>query len=212
MSIRPIAPRLSVQLNAWDNEVADSLEIDDSLVELADFTGVVRLQIDSSKLSGVLLTGLVLDKLELTDSLGTKLEAAALRTHKANLLRVILTDSRLTGAEFAEAHIEDCTFKNVKFDEAGFRFASFKRVRFEDCILRQADFSSARFEQVLFTGCDLEATNFMSANCKDLDVTAEDLTGVKGILGLKGATISEVQLMQLAPLLATELGFHIKEI
>jgi len=212
MSLRPIAPRLPAQLSAWDDEITDSLEIDNSLIRLTDFTGVARLQVDGSKLVGTLLTGLVLDKFELTDSLGTKLEAAALRTHKANLLRVMLTDSRLTGAEFAEAHIEDCTFKNVKFDEAGFRFASFKRVRFEDCMLRQADFSSAKFEQVIFTGCDLDSTNFMSAHCKDLDVTTEDLTTVKSILGLKGATISEVQLMQLAPLLAAELGFHIQEL
>jgi len=214
MNARPSVPRLAAQLSDWDGDgdgdVSDLLEIDNSLVVLTDLTGVSRLQIDSSKLEGVVLTGLVLDKFELTDSQCLKLEAAALRTHKANLLRVALTDSRLTGAEFADASIEDCVFKNVKFDEAGFRFASFKRVRFEDCMLRQADFSNAKFEQVTFTGCDLDGTVFVSATCKDVDITTENLTTAKGILGLKGATISEVQLMQIAPLLAAELGFRVE--
>lgn len=209
---QPNAPRLAAQLNVWDEAVTDMLEIDDSHMSLTDFTGVSRLQIDGSKLEGASLTGLVFDKFELTDCQCTKLEAAALRTHKANLLRVVIADSRLTGAEFAEAHLEDCTFKNIKFDEAGFRFASFKRVRFENCMLQRADFSNATFDQVTFTGCDLEESSFVSASCKDVDVTTEELGSIKGILGLKGATISEIQLMQLAPLLANELGFRIKEL
>jgi len=210
MNGQPSAPRLSAQLNDWDGIVADLLEIDDSLVQSADFAGVSRLQVDGCKFENVLLTGLVLDKFELTDSQCLKLEAAGLRTYKANMLRARLDDSRLTGVEFANAHIEDCTFKNVKFDEAGFRFASFKRVRFENCMLRQADFSNAKFEHVTFTDCDLSEAVFISATCKDLDITTEDLTTTKGILGLKGATISEAQLMQIAPLLAAELGFRIK--
>jgi uncharacterized protein YjbI with pentapeptide repeats len=146
----------------------------------------------------------------MTDVVCTRLESAALQAYKANLLRVHTADSRFTGAEFAEGHFEDCVFQGAKFDEAGFRFGTFKRVRFENCMLRQADFSNAKLTQVTFTGCNLEAANFVSAACKDVDVTTEDLTTVKGILGLKGATISEVQLLQLAPLLAVELGFRIE--
>ncbi|HSX06405.1 MAG TPA: pentapeptide repeat-containing protein [Candidatus Saccharimonadia bacterium] len=210
MKNQPIAPRLSVQLQDWDEEVTDLLEIDDAQLHSVDLAGVIRLQVDGCRLESVVLTGAMLDKFELTDSQCVKLEAAALRTNKANLLRVTFTDCRLTGAEFADAHIEDCTFKNVKFDEAGFRFASFKRVRFENCILHRADFSNAKFEQVTFMGRGLTETIFMSATCKNVDVTTEDLTDVKGVLGLKGATISEAQLLQLAPLLAAELGFQIE--
>lgn len=206
----PISPRLS-DLDEWEGKADDLVEIDRSVVRNANFTEATKLNVDASRLEGVSMTGAVLERLELIDSACVRLEGAALQTHKANMLRVHMTDCRLTGAEFAEAEFEDCIFKNVKFDEAGFRFTSFKRVRFENCILRQADFSGAKFSHVTLTGCELEGANFASASCKDLDITSEDLTLTKGLLGLKGATISETQLMQIAPLLATELGFQVAD-
>jgi len=208
----PIAPRLDNDLDVWHDETEGIVEIDRSLVEDVDFVGATRIAIDASRVSGVTLTGLRLDKLEVTDAICAKLEGAALQAYKANLLRVRMVDSRFTGAEFAEGYFEDCVFQGVKFDEVGFRFSSFKRVRFENCMLRQADFSNAKLTQVTFTGCSLESANFVSVTCKDVDITTEDLSAAKGILGLKGATISEVQLLQLAPLLATELGFRVEGI
>lgn len=206
----PIVPRLDNDLAVWSDEIEGIIEIDRGLIEEVDFAGAARIAVDASRMSGVTLTGLRLDKLEITDSICAKLEGAALQTYKVNLLRTHITDSRFTGAEFAEGYFEDCVFQGVKFDEIGFRFSSFKRVRFENCMLRQADFSNAKLTQVTFTGCNLESANFVSATCKDVDITTEDLSAVKGILGLKGATISEVQLLQLAPLLATELGFRVE--
>jgi uncharacterized protein YjbI with pentapeptide repeats len=212
MSITPIAPKLSsAGLDLWDEDVTVELEIDGTLVRNQDLSSVTKLYADGSRFEGVALTGALLDKCELTDVACAKLEAAALQAYKANLLRVSLSDCRLTGVEFAEACFEDCTFKNVKFDQAGFRFASFKRVRFENCMLQQADFSNAQLSHVVFVECSLNEANFVSANCSSTNITGEDLTNVKGILGLKGATISSEQLMQLAPLLAAELGFRIED-
>ncbi|HSX05749.1 MAG TPA: pentapeptide repeat-containing protein [Candidatus Saccharimonadales bacterium] len=207
----PLAPRLPTQLDDWNEPIEAELELDGLLVRDANFTDARRISIDGSKLVGVVMAGAVLDKFECSDTELTKLEAAGVQAYKANFLRVTMADCRLTGAELAEATFEDCVFKNVKFDEAGFRFAHFTRVRFENCMLRAADFSNAQLKQVVFTGCDLEMTSFMSANCKAVDVTGEDLAQVKGILGLKGATVSTEQLILLAPLLATELGFVISE-
>jgi uncharacterized protein YjbI with pentapeptide repeats len=212
MQILPPQPlRLNGELEVWGEEVADELEIDHVLVSDKDFAGVGRISIDGSRLDTVTLVGATIHKFELTDVFGIKLEAAALQAYKANFLRACLTDCRLTGAEFAEGRFEDCLFRNLKLDEVGFRFAHFKRVRFENCVLRQTDFSSAKFEHVTFADCDLEGANFVSANCQRVDITGEDLTGVRGLLGLKGATISSTQLVQLAPLLASELGFHVKD-
>jgi uncharacterized protein YjbI with pentapeptide repeats len=207
----PHAPRLDGELAPWDETVVGEVEIDHALVDGADFAGATRLIADGSRLDAVKLLGSALDKMELTDVVGIRLEAAALQTYKANLLRVSLSDCRLTGVEFAEARFEDCVLRNLKLDEAGFRFAHFKRVRFENCVLRQADFSGATFDHVTFTGCDLEGANFASANCQRMDMTTEDLTQVKGLIGLKGTTISTVQLMQLAPILAVELGFRVED-
>ena len=207
----PASPKLPAQLDEWAELADDELELEAVSVNGADCTVARRVAIDGSRLVTVTMAGAVLDKLGCTDTQISKLEAAGLQAYKASFLRVSLTDCRLTGAELAEGMFEDCVFKNVKFDETGFRFARFTRVRFENCMLRAADFSKAQFKQVTFTGCDLEAANFVSAQCDKVDITGEDLTQVKGLLGLKGATISSEQLMLLAPLLASELGFVIQE-
>jgi len=180
-------------------------------VKGGDWTDCTSAIIDSSKIESTLLSAVTLDKSELTDVVCTKLEAAALQAYKTKFLRVEFSDCRLTGSEFAEGQFEDCTFSNVKFDQAGFRFASLKRVRFENCNLRAIDFSNAKFSQVTFVGCDVGEANFVSASCSNVDISGQELTGIKGILGLKGSTISEEQLMQLAPLLASELGFNVNE-
>ena len=121
MITSPVTPKLSAQLDAWAEPNDGVLEIDQSLVEQADFTGATRINVDGSKLVGVTMTGAILEKFECSDTEWIKLEAAAVQAYRTNLLRVTMTDCRLTGAEFAEGHFEDCVFKNVKFDEAGFR-------------------------------------------------------------------------------------------
>lgn len=211
MMTAPHLPRLNVTLDEWSGGDGVEVEIEDVIVNAADFMSATRFEASGARLDKVALTGAVLTKCELMDVECSKLEAAALGASGANLLRVRMADSRCTGAEFGEGLFTDCLFRNVKFDQAGFRFARFERVRFENCVLRRADFGNATFKDVVFTGCDLEDCSFMSATCKNVDVSGEDITVAKSILGLKGATISAEQLIQLAPLLAAELGFIVKD-
>lgn len=204
-------PRLKQALDEWVDGGDRDIDIEDAFVNGADFGGATRFEANGSRLEGVLLASAQIAKCEMTDIECRKLEAAALSAPGANLLRVCVMDSRCTGAEFGDGLFKDCVFKNVKFDQAGFRFVRFERVVFENCVLRQADFSNAKLTNVIFSGCDFEGCNFASAMCKDVDVSGQDITLVKSILGLKGATISPEQLIQLAPLLASELGFAVKD-
>lgn len=208
---RPVAPRIPVSLSAWDGKIEDETDIDNAQADDVSLIGVGRLTIATSRIRRAFMAGAVLDKLEMTDAESEKIEGAALRTYKPRFLRVHVSDSRFTGSEFAEGYFEDCTFRNVKFDETGFRFAAFKRVHFEGCVLRQADFTGAKLTDITFDDCIFEGATFTSTSCKNVDVSGEDLTLVHGLLGLKGAIISAEQLVQLAPLFASELGFHVKE-
>jgi uncharacterized protein YjbI with pentapeptide repeats len=208
--IAPKQPVIAGQLDGVLEMIGSAIEIDRALVGDADISAD-RLDIDGSRLERCNATGARFSSLVATDVECTRLEAAGMQAYKANVLRTVVSDSRLTGVEFAEAHMEDCVFRNVKFDEAGFRFATLTRVRFENCMLRKAQFEGARLSHVTFTGCDLNEAEFVSAQCKQVDIRGEDITTVRGVLGLKGATISSEQLVQLAPLLATDLGFHVED-
>lgn len=209
--IPPQVPTLPAQLDMWSDDLAPELDLDleDCAVQDEDFSVVQRLFADGCKFTRVQLAGTVLEKCQLSECILSRIEAAGMRASDAAWLRVATRDSRLTGADLGTAFLEDCVFKNVKFDEAGLRFATLKRVRFEDCVLRGADFSGAKLSNVTFSGCELEGANFDNAACKAVDLRGEVLTGVKGVLGLKGATISSDQLVQLAPLLAADLGLDV---
>lgn len=201
-------PRLSQNLTPWDGSPASTTELQGCLITEQDFSEVKHLFIDDCIAQNTIATGAALKNFEVTDATFTRFEAAALRAYQTNFLRVEIRDSRLTGADFPEAVFKDCTFKNVKCDESGFRFARFERVRFENCVLSAADFAQATLSNVTFSGCELDGTNFAGAHCKQVGFESDNLSACKGIVGLKGATISSEQLVQIAPLLAAELGFN----
>lgn len=205
----PQAPKLLSQLDDWQGVVGIEVELEHCEVRGADLTRVERLEAEGCRLSGLRFAGAKLGKFQVADVIFNRTEAAGLQTAEAAMLRVAVTDSRLTGADFGEALLEDCVFENVKLDESGFRFATFKRVRFENCVLRNVDFTGVKMSNVSFSGCDLNGSNFDSAICKSVDLRGETLTSIKGVHGLKGATISSDQLIQLAPLLAAEAGFDV---
>jgi uncharacterized protein YjbI with pentapeptide repeats len=207
--ISPVAPKILPQLDEWMGIVGAEIELADCVVGDKDFSAVQRLEVEGCKLAGVNLTGAKLAKLQMSDAVLSRTEAAGMHAPEAACLRMIIQDSRFTGADFGEALLEDCTFEAVKFDEAGFRFVAFKRVRFLNCVLRGADFSGAKLSNVYFSGCDFDGTNFDNATCKLVDLRGENLANVKGIFGLKGATVSSEQVVQLAPLLAAGAGLDV---
>jgi uncharacterized protein YjbI with pentapeptide repeats len=213
--VSPAKPRLANELPAWTgdiDEVEDQrLELNECKLEGGDLSTITHLLADGSRIMRANLSAAQLEKYELVDVVMSKIDCIGLKTSDASWLRTDIADARMTGADFGAAHFEDCIFRGLKLDEAGFRFATFKRVRFEQCILRAADFSNATLQHVTFIDCDFQDTNFAGANCSSVDVCNQDLSHIKGVYGLKNATITNEQLIQLAPLLAAELNFKIND-
>ncbi len=212
--LEPTLPRLPGELEDFQfvHPGQDEwLDIINNLVLKEELKSIQKLRVEASKLSGTLMNGLKLDKCELSDVAVKAADITAFQTYKASFQRVSFVDTRATGADFAEGYFEDCLFKNVKLDEAGFRMAQFKRVCFENCVLNKTDFYQAKLSQVRFENCELEYTSFDQALCKSVDLRGENLSLIKGILGLKHAIISQEQLIQIAPLLAHELNFSISD-
>jgi len=207
--LSPASPKILPWLDQWHDAAADEVEITDCVVGGKDFSTVKRLEAEGCRLAGTRFAGAKLDKFQLSDTILDRIDAVGLCTSEAAFVRIVCAGSRLTGADFAESLFEDCVFENVKLDEAGLRFATLKRVRFEGCVLRNTDFSGAKLSQVSFSGCELDGANFDNVVCKAVNLHGQNLANVKGVFGLKGATISDEQLIQLAPLLAAEAGLDI---
>lgn len=103
-------------------------------------------------------------------------------------------------------------FHNCKLDSVNLRAADLRDVTFADCLLRDVDFGGAGLDGVSFPGSDLDGVRFPRARMKNVDLSgAVRLEISEGIDALRGATINNVQMMDLAPVFAQVLGIGIKD-
>jgi uncharacterized protein YjbI with pentapeptide repeats len=138
------------------------------------------------------------------DMIATKLPESSWR-------RVLIDSSRCSGVQLQTSILKDVTFINCKLNFANFRFSKLKKVSFKDCVLDEADFYSAELESVDFENCSLDKTEFSNAKLKHVDLRSSEITGVSGISSLAGAIIDSMQLVRLAPLLASECKIIVKD-
>lgn len=149
---------------------------------------------------------------ELIDVAAERVDGANCDWGGARLRRSTFSDARLTGISLAEAQIEQASFKGCKLDYANFRHSEIKHGSFEDCVLIGADFQGARLDSTRFSGCRLAEADFSKARLARVDLRGSELALAGSVLGLRGATIDPLQLMELARTLAQELGIVVEDI
>ena len=81
---------------------------------------------------------------------------------------------------------------------------------FEDCVLDGADFQGAKIDHTYFTGCRLLEADFSKAKMARVDLRGSELAFAGSVLGLRGAILTPLQLMELGPALAHELGMSVE--
>ncbi|MFD4600245.1 pentapeptide repeat-containing protein [Streptomyces sp. NPDC058464] len=130
---------------------------------------------------------------------------------EATLRDVELVDARLGGTQLHGAVLERVVIRGGKIDYLNLRTARLRDVVFEGCVLVEPDFGDAVLERVEFTGCTLKAADFRGVTMKDVDLRgAAELGIASGVERLSGAVISMSQLLDLAPVLAAQLGIRVE--
>lgn len=112
----------------------------------------------------------------------------ALVAHDAEMMQV-----RLTG----------------KLDFVNLRSSKLTDVIFDNCQIGEIDLGDAEAKRVSFIDCQIGNLQVIGAHLKDVDLSRSQLRMLGGINSLSGAIISEGQLMELAPILAEQLGIHV---
>jgi uncharacterized protein YjbI with pentapeptide repeats len=148
---------------------------------------------------------------EFVDVIAERIDAANGDWGGARLRRTLFSDARLTGLSFAESRIDEVCFKACKLDYANFRHSEIERVSFEDCVLTGADFQGASIKATVFSRCQLVETDFSSADMSLVDLRGSELRLAGSVLGLRGAIVDQLQLIELSHALAHELGITIEE-
>ncbi|GGM03482.1 hypothetical protein GCM10010129_53690 [Streptomyces fumigatiscleroticus] len=185
----------------------DGLEFRDA--DLAGQDGAGARFMDCA-LTGCALDSTRLPRARILDSVLTGVRGVGTDLAESTLRDVELADARLGGTQLHGAVLERVLIRGGKIDYLNLRSARLKDVVFEGCVLVEPDFGGARLERVAFVDCALKGADLSAASLTDVDLRgAAPLLLTRGADRLAGAVISTGQLLDLAPVLAVELGIRV---
>ncbi|WP_417218536.1 pentapeptide repeat-containing protein [Arthrobacter sp.] len=157
----------------------------------------------------VSLEGADLDRATFGNCSITDLSAASLRASDSGWWNTRLERTRIGSAELHGANVRAVMFDGGKLDLVNLRGAKLRDVLFRSLIIDELDLGDVQAERVAFEDCRIGMLALHGARLKDVDLRGASLAGLAGVAGLRGATIGELQLQDLAPLLAHEAGLRV---
>ncbi|MET8942434.1 pentapeptide repeat-containing protein [Streptomyces sp. NPDC004542] len=162
-------------------------------------------------LTGCAVDGTGLRHARLLDTVLSGIRGVGTDLAESTLRDVELHDARLGGTQLHGAVLERVLVRGGKIDYLNLRTARLRDVVFEGCVLVEPDFGGARLERVEFVDCVLKGVDFSGVTLTDVDLRgAASLEIARGAGQLAGAVISPGQLLDLAPVLAGELGIRVE--
>ncbi len=215
--MRVASPRLPIDLQVLEN-LQQLITRDETLS-----SAVVRNEsIDQLIVNGFTATELRLEKVNATQ---TKLERTSFSDVEfvscdliatsfpdSSWRRVSITGSRCSGLQLQTSTLHDISFVDCKLNLANFRFSKLKDVCFKDCVLDEADFYGAELLRVAFQNCHLNKTEFSTSKHRSTDFRTSDIVNIRGVTSLAGSIIDSIQLVTLAPVLASVLSIDVRDV
>jgi uncharacterized protein YjbI with pentapeptide repeats len=158
-------------------------------------------EISSSRFKNLSISDVIFDNCRL---FGTNMDGA-------DLHRVTVKEGMHSGLALSDSVIEDTTFSRARLNLVNFRVSRLTRVQFIDCDLTEADFQSAVLSNVSFINCNLSRAEFAGSKMAGVDMRSSDIVTIRGMAGLKNATISLTQLVGISQAMAAELGIKVED-
>ncbi|MEC3957415.1 pentapeptide repeat-containing protein [Nocardia sp. CDC153] len=119
----------------------------------------------------------------------------------------------LSGVEAFGSTLRRVSFHNCKFDSVNLRGATLIDVSFVDCVLRDVDIMDAKLTGVTFPGSEISGLMLRNAKLKNVDLREARSLGIaSGVESLSGATVTNMQLLELAPVFAAAFGITVKDL
>jgi uncharacterized protein YjbI with pentapeptide repeats len=155
--------------------------------------------------------GLLLRRARFVECLVTDLAAVGV-----DLAESVWRDSMLVGGRVGAMTAHAAQFARVrvrggKYDFVNLRGATLQDVVFEGCLLGEVDAADASLTNVTFVDCRVDDLNVSNATLENVDLRGASLKVLHGLQNLRGAMVSNAQLLDLAPLLADHLGIAVSD-
>lgn len=143
------------------------------------------------------------------DCVVERLDAATLELAASTWQQVEVNDSRFGAASCHDATWESVLLRGCKVDFLNLRAATLTDVEIVGCTIAELDLTDATARRIAFRDTRIGMLVVRGATLEAVDLRGAVLSGLTGVAGLRGAVVDEVQLAELAPLLADELGLQV---
>jgi uncharacterized protein YjbI with pentapeptide repeats len=172
-----------------------------------DLTGITFLECE---LLSIALNGTQLRGARFTDCRFEELYAPVFSAARSSWRDIELTRTRLGSAEVFDSALQSVHFNGGKLGYVNLRSSKLTDVLISDCIIDELDLSGARGVRVALQNCRIGTLDVTDAVLKDFDLRSSEFSMIRGVGGLKGATVDDYQLNLLAPILAEQLGIRVE--
>lgn len=122
--------------------------------------------------------------------------------------QVVFHQCKLTGTNFAESYLRDCTFTDYIASMASFSSTNLKAVSFDHCQLEDSEFYEVTWKNLFLSDNQLTGSNWFRTSLKGLDFTTNFFTAIALSQDyLAGLIVNQEQ----ALVIAQALGLQIKD-
>lgn len=156
------------------------------------------------------LGGVSMRRARVAECLVEDLQASSLDVADSTWRDSLLTVRRVgalmaTGASWASVRV-----RGGRLDLVDLSGAKLHGVAFEGCVIGELDLGTCEARGLTFEDCEIELLDVTGARLFAADLTGAAIGAVKGVAGLRGATVTPAQLVDLAPQLAAHLGLRVR--
>lgn len=156
------------------------------------------------------LDGVRLDHAHVVDTSFVEARADVLEAPDVQWRDVTFTDCRLGGVRAYGGELIRVTVTGGKTDYLNLRGATIRELRLVGTTIDDLDLAGATVRDLVVTESRVRRLDVTGAHLTDVDLRGADLSEIDGLTGLAGATISEEQLVALAPAMASQLGIVVR--
>lgn len=164
----------------------------------------------SSRLANLRLTGRRMDGLRMVDVLVEDCELSGVTMPAAYLRRVEFRRCRMSGLSAPNLRAHHVRFTDCRVDGASFRMSAWNTCELSEVNLRDADFLGAKLAGVHLLGCDLTGADFSKTTTSALALHGSTLEDLKGAVNLRGAIAGD-QALTLALRVFASMGIVVDD-
>ncbi|MBD8205675.1 pentapeptide repeat-containing protein [Microbacterium sp. CFBP 8790] len=124
---------------------------------------------------------------------------------------VEIEGSRTGSLEAYESTWNGVHFVNCRLGFVNLRGSHLQDVAFTDCTIDELDLGQSKLTRFAANGTRISQLIVEQATLQHTDLRGAELEGLAGLSALRGATISSMQVQQLAPLLAADRGITVRD-